>query len=195
LPPPFHITQEVCVMKENYGTLLWYGLVRLQKLLMIISGVATIALVFVPMVLREIGIPFVGYEEFLLTIAFWMYMMGSSYGSYEKSQISADILSQFLTGWKKVILLLVNRIGTFILGVIFTYWGFVLIQWTLSTGATTSTYKIPIVIGQSSIFFSLLLTSFYNFVYMIEDIKKSIAIYREHKMQKVETKEAASWKS
>ncbi len=173
-------------MKENYGTLLWYGLVRLQKFLMIISGIATIALVFVPMVLREIGIPFPGYEEFLLTVAFWMYMMGSSYGSYEKSQISADILSQFLKGRKKEILTHINSIGTFILGAIFTYWGFVLIQWTLATGATTSIYKIPIVIGQSSIFVSLLLSSFYNFVYMIQNIRKSVKEPYDQRMQNAE---------
>jgi TRAP-type C4-dicarboxylate transport system permease small subunit len=138
---------------------------------MIITGVATVLLVFVPLVLREIGIPFVAYEEFLLIFAFWMYMMGSSYGSYEKSQITADILSQFLKGKPKTALLLINRVGTFILCAIFTYWGLVLVQWTHSTGALTSVYKIPVILGQVSIFISLFLSSIYNFVYMVEDIK------------------------
>lgn len=158
----------------NIGAFLWNTLIKLQKFVMIITGAATVFLVFVPLILREIGIPFVAYEEFLLIFAFWMYMMGSSYGSYEKSQIAADIMSQFLKGKAKTALLLINRVGTFILCAIFTYWGLVLVQWTHSTGALTSVYKIPVIFGQVSIFISLFLSSIYNFVYMVEDIKNSI---------------------
>ena len=161
-------------MNITFGTVLWNALIKVQKIVMIITGIATILLVFVPLILRETGIPFPAYEEFLLIFAFWMYMMGSSYGSYERSQISADILSQFLKGKPKTVLLIIKQVGTFILGAIFTYWGFVLVQWTHSTGALTSVYKIPIIFGQISIFISLLLSSIYNFVYMVEEIRNII---------------------
>jgi len=166
-------------MIKKIGAVSWKTLIKIQRLMMIITGIATVLFVFGPMVLREFGIPFPAYEEFLLIFAFWMYMMGSSYGSYEKSQITADIMSQVLKGKARSTLILAARISAFVLGVIFTYWALILIQWSLSTGAATSIYKIPVVLGHASIFVGLILSSFYNFVYMVEDIikfKKGIAL-------------------
>jgi len=159
-------------MKANYGLLVWDGLIKIQKALMIFTGIATICLVFLPMIFRIVNIPFVGYEEILLTVAFWMYMLGSSHGSYEKSQITADILGQFLSGRKKDIYSAISSVCTFILGAVFTYWGYVLVHWSASTWSTSSTFHIPYVVGQSSILVSLILSSIYNFVYMIKDIKQ-----------------------
>ena len=156
---------------KKIGYALWKTLLYTQRVLMIIAVTGTTLLVFVPMVTRELGRPFAGYEEYLLLFAFWMYMMGSSHGSYEKSQITADLLSRVLKGKPRLILNLSATIVTFVLGVIFMYWALTLVQWSLMTGAVTSIHKIPIVWGQFSIFAGLLISSIYNFVYMIRDIK------------------------
>ena len=159
---------------KKIGLSIWNWLIRVQRILMIITATATVMFVFVPLILRELGGGVPAYEEFLITFAFWMYMLGSSHGSFEKSHITADIMSRILKGKPKYRLQLVASILTFILGIALAYWAFVLIQWSLGTGAKSSVYGIPIVIGQSSIFVGLILSSFYNLYYMIRDIRDNI---------------------
>ena len=162
-------------MIKKIGLILWDVLVKAQRVVMIVTGIATILLVFVPIVLRQIGVPFTGYEEFLLPIAFWMYMMGSSHGSYERTQITADLLLRVLKGRPQLGLRAVTSVLTFLLGVVFTYWAWVLVQWSLTTGSLSSLYKIPIVWGQSSILVGLIISCLYNFVYMIKDCRDMFA--------------------
>jgi TRAP-type C4-dicarboxylate transport system permease small subunit len=159
---------------KKIGIILWKTLLYSQRVLMIIAVVGTTLLVFVPLVSRELGRPFAGYEEYLLLFSFWMYMMGSSHGSYEKSQITADLMSRVLKGRPRTILNLSATILTFVLGVIFMYWALTLVQWSLMTGAVSSIHKIPIVWGQFSIFAGLLISSIYNFVYMIRDVREAV---------------------
>ena len=156
---------------KRFGLLFWDWLVKLQRFFMIVTAIAVVFLVFGPLVMREIGIPFPGYEEFLLTFAFWMYMLGSSHGSFEKSQITADIMSRLLKGRKRQIQQVVASVLTFILGIILTYWALSLVLWSAHTGASSSVYKIPIVVGQASILVGLVISSFYHIVYMIKDIQ------------------------
>jgi len=158
-------------MVKKIGFILWNVLIKLQRIFMVITAIATVFLVFGPFALRQMGIPFIAYEEFLLPIAFWMYMLGCSHGSYEKSQITADIMSRILKGKPKMILQVLASITTFILGVLLAYWAWALVQWSLYTGATSSIYKIPIVWGQASILVGLGISSIYNFVYMIKDLR------------------------
>jgi hypothetical protein len=54
--------------------------------------------------------------------------------------------------------------------VIFAYWALTLVQWGLFTGANSTFFSIPVVWGQMSILVGLILTSMYNFVYLIQDI-------------------------
>ena len=163
-------------MIKKIGNGAWIGLVKLQRIFMVITAIATILLVAVNIVLRELALrsgivlPFFAYEEILVPVAFWMYMLGSSHGSFEKSQITADIMSKVLKGRPKAYLQLAASILTFILGVIFAYWALTLVQWGFFTGANSTFFSIPVVWGQMSILVGLILTSMYNFVYMIQDI-------------------------
>jgi len=159
---------------KKIGMILWKSLLYTQRVVMIVAGSVTALIVFGQLVLREVGRPFAGYEEYLLLFAFWMYMMGSSHGSYEKSQITADILNRILKGRAKAILQVVASILTFVLCLIFAYWAFTLVQWSLSTKAVSSIHGIPVVWGQASIFVGLVVSSVYNFVYMIRDVMEAL---------------------
>ena len=156
---------------KKIGEILWDLLLKLQRVFMVITAIAVVLLVFVPLLLRELGTSFPGYEEFLLPVAFWMYMLGAAHGSYEKSHIRADILGRLLTGKAQTAVEVATSILAFLLGAVFTYWAWVLVQWGLFTGATSSIYKIPIVWGQASILVGLVISTIYNFVYMIKDLR------------------------
>ena len=156
-------------MVKKLGKGAWIGLVILQRFFMILTAIVTVFLIFSNIVLREFGI-FFAYEEILLPVAFWMYMLGSSHGSFEKSQITADIMSKVLKGRPKELLHVTASVLNFALGVVFAYWALTLVQWGFFTGANSTIFSIPIVWGQMSILVGLIISGIYNFVYMVQDI-------------------------
>lgn len=141
----------------------WVIIVLLLALTFIIGGAC---------LLRTINISFVGFEELATLAAFWLYMVGTAYGSREKSQITADILEVLLPESKgKEVMMLLKWILTFILSCVFAYWAFTLVMWTLQTGAKTTVYKIPNTLIQSSILVGTGLSAIYNLMYLIREIK------------------------
>ena len=158
-------------MKNRENNILWKGLVTAQRVIIMVSLAAVTLIISGACILRIFGINFVGFEELATVAVFWLYMIGSSHGSYEQSQITADIMEVLLPeSLGKNIMRLVKWVALFILGCIFAYWAFGLVMWSLQTNARSSYFRIPIVTGQIAILIGLIISSFYNLVYMIDEI-------------------------
>jgi len=160
----------------------WKVVVTIQEWLLMILGVGVVMIVASTAILASIfDINFPGNEELLIIVVFYLYMIGCSYGAYEKSHITAEIIDVMI---KEGIVLdtirLVRWILTFILGIVFMAWAFSLVQWSLENELKTLVYRIPIAFGQFSILLGLFLTNIYNFVHMYDEIKGYIA-KRKHK--------------
>lgn len=106
------------------------------------------------------------YEEWLLPISFWLYFLASSVGSYEDSQIRADILESYFKTpksiwWRKVILLTVENC----ISIVMLYWGLLLIINDLNSypfWQKTIALKIPFFVPHLGIFVGLFFMSFYG---------------------------------
>ena len=158
-------------MKNRENNVLWKTLVSTQRVVIMVSLAAVTLIISGACILRIFGINFVGFEELATIAVFWLYMIGSSHGSYEKSQITADIMEVMLPeSLGKNIMRLVKWIALFILGCIFAYWAYGLVMWSLQTNARSSYFRIPIVAGQIAILIGLILSCFYNLVYMIDEV-------------------------
>ncbi|MDY3868644.1 MAG: TRAP transporter small permease subunit, partial [Pyramidobacter sp.] len=73
---------------------LWNTLLRLQRIVMLLTICITTLAVFIEVIMRYIfKTPLVGIEELAAYVAFWLYFIGGTYGSYERSHISADMSS------------------------------------------------------------------------------------------------------
>lgn len=153
--------------------MIWKALVIIQKVIMVFTGIVTTLIVSLAMILRYVfDIDLVGYEEILVMVAFWLYMIGSAYGSYEKSQITADIVNMFLKEGKvKSIVSLIKSGLTLGLGLLFNYWAFQFVVWAIEMDTRTPVWRLPTVIGQGSIFVGLSFMTFYNAVYFYDEIK------------------------
>ena len=158
-------------MKNRENNVLWKTLVSTQRVVIMVSLAAVTLIISGACLLRIFGINFVGFEELATIAVFWLYMIGSSYGSYEKSQITADIMEVMLPeSLGKNIMRLVKWIALFILGCIFAYWAYGLVMWSMQTNARSSYFRIPIVAGQIAILIGLIISCFYNLVYMIDEV-------------------------
>ena len=83
-------------MKNRENNILWKSLVTAQRVIIMVSLAAVTLIIAGACILRVFGINFVGFEELATVAVFWLYMIGSSHGSYEQSQITAEPLLNFI---------------------------------------------------------------------------------------------------
>jgi TRAP-type C4-dicarboxylate transport system permease small subunit len=155
-------------------TKFWLFVPKILHWVIIVTASIVTLIVFSETVLRLFKwANFNGYEELLIMVAFWLYMIGCAHGSFEKSQIKADIVEIMLkeSAFKDIIRVL-REVLTVVLSVWFTVWAFNLIIYAISIGSVTSVYRIPMVFGFTSIFVGVGFMTFYNIVYMIGEMKK-----------------------
>lgn len=169
-------------MNTLENTKFWLWLEKLLKFGLIVSGVMVTLIVFAATVTRAISVDFRGYEEFLVAFAFWLYMFGAAYGSFEGSHITADILSLIIKdSILKDVLDILKHTLTFVLGLMFLTWAFELVQWTILMGTKTPNWRIPMTIHQSSMLFGLAVATFYHAVRLYNEIKKIVQKHRNNK--------------
>lgn len=154
-------------------SILWVALEKLMKFGLIVSGIFVTLITFASVIARAFNFNLLGYEEILIIFAFWLYMFGSAYGSYENSHIKADI---FVTSMKEglikdLITILRDSLSVF-LGAIFFLWAIQLAKWNLENGQLTPTWRLPMLISQSSLLFGLGIGTFFNVVYLYNKVKR-----------------------
>lgn len=162
-------------MKKREDHPVWKALIVIQRTAIIIMGAGTSLIVAGACILRWFNINFSGFEELLVMVAFWLYMVGCAYGSFEKSQITADILAVMGKGAFKEIVSLIRTILTAVLCVIFFVWAVRLLSWAIEIDTRTPVYRIPMALGYGSMLFGTGLSAFYHIVYMFDDIRAFFA--------------------
>ena len=162
-------------MERIQNNIIWKVLVSAEKFTVIFTLIATTAIVSLSCLYRYfLESDLVAYTEYLLPTAFWLYMIGGAYGSYEKSHITADILSAYLEeGILSSAIDVIRNLIALILGIIFTVWAFEFASWAVQIGTKSPVWRIPGVIGQSSILVGFSLMSIYNLYYFAESIEKA----------------------
>lgn len=159
-------------MKKREEFLFWKILIKTMRFILIVLGIIVAGIVATSCLGRFVNFNFSGFEELLVIFVFWLYMLGCAYGSYENSQIKADILEVMMKdGIVKDIIRTIKYILTLVLGAIMMIWAFQLVQWSVEQGTMTTVYRLPMTIGHSSMVVGLGLTTFFNVCYCYSDLK------------------------
>ncbi|SEM74282.1 TRAP-type C4-dicarboxylate transport system, small permease component [Mesobacillus persicus] len=157
---------------------IWSALVKFLRFGLIVSNILVTLIAFAAVIARSLDYNLLGYEEILIICAFWLYMLGSAYGSYERSHIKADIIVIMMKeGLLKDILSLVRDTLSVFLGIVFFLWAIQLFQWNLINDQATPVWRIPVIVGQSSLLFGLGVGSFFHLVYLYDGIKRFYLIW------------------
>jgi TRAP-type C4-dicarboxylate transport system permease small subunit len=153
-------------------TAFWKWLLVAQKILIMVTIFAAMAILVAETIGRPLGFNFKGYEEVLVLVIFWCYMIGCGYGSGEESQITADILGVIMKrGLPKNIVMIARYTLTLALGIVMFIWTIQLAQWAIERNTLTTVYRLPSVIGYISMPVGLGISTFYNAVYFIREIR------------------------
>lgn len=154
------------------------GLARLvRKMVAVKLAIGAVATIALPITFTMVVIfryflhaDLFAYEEWLLPIAFWLYFLGSSVGSYQDGQIRADILETYLKTpkikwWRRLV---VGVIETTILAVL-VFWAGLTIMHDLSAypfWQTTIALNIPYFIPHLAIFVGFAFMAFYSALHL-----------------------------
>jgi TRAP-type C4-dicarboxylate transport system permease small subunit len=150
----------------------WKALAKFLRFGLIVSSVLVTVITFAAVITRALNINFLSYEEILIICAFWLYMLGTAYGSFEDSHIKADVIVIMMPeGRTKSLIALLRNTLSLVLGIIFFLWALQLFQWTIIMENKTPVWRIPMTVSQSSLLFGLTVASFYHAVYLYDEIK------------------------
>lgn len=128
------------------------------------------------------------YEEWLLPLCFWMFFLGSAIGTYEDTQIKADILESWITNrtimwWRKVLLTTIELIITIFL----VYWAVLMMIDEISAypqWQATIALRIPFAVPRFGIFLGLAFMAFYSALHLYVLLKLGIQGFTEISVQR-----------
>jgi len=113
-----------------------------------------------------------GLDEITGHTAVWLYMMGAAYGSFERTQIKAEMAHLVVKNER--ILYLIRAFATLIAVVVAGYmvsWSYEYIQWSLKKNEMTPTLRLPTVIFQVSILIGAILMVYFFIREMIDYLR------------------------
>jgi len=138
-------------------------LVKLQKIFLFYLFSLLVLAMFLELIVRFFFKQSIfGLSDFIGFSSVWLYAIGASFASYERSHIKAEFINVFVKS---------NRIRNFarclsavisaLMSAVFTKWSFDLCVYSVSIGEVTQAYPVPKVIFQSSFFFGGILMVIY----------------------------------
>ncbi len=134
---------------------------------MIIAGGCIMALTFLFVVIFRYGFNanLFAYEEWLMTISFWMFFMASAVAASQKAHLNADVLGFLikdpkLIWWREVIVETIEVVVVLLV----TYWAWLMIAEEIASyplWQTTNALKIPFFVPRMGIFLGFVFISIF----------------------------------
>ncbi|MBA1234444.1 TRAP transporter small permease [Stutzerimonas nitrititolerans] len=151
---------------------LWQMKLALQRLLVVLSGLAITILIFVQVASRYVfHTAIFGIEEIACYVAVWLYFLGAAVGAEQRGHMSASLVELVLNGEtaQRVIKLLVCVLSVVLSGWM-TMWSWGLAKWSLQLGMMSTEINVPVGYAQLAMPVGLALMTLYFFAELIEMI-------------------------
>ncbi len=153
-------------------TRLWKIMETIQKSIMVLASLTILTLVIVQVTLRYVFVkPLMGVEELATMAGFWLYFMGASWGTANRTHIKADLVNALVKdprklAWIKTAVALLS-VG---LSIFMAYWGWHYVLWGITKWQRSFTLMIPMIYSQVSIFICAVLMVFYFGVEFVDHL-------------------------
>lgn len=152
------------------------GIIRFMNW-MIIAGGCIMALTFLFVVIFRYGFDanLFAYEEWLMTIAFWMFFIAGAVAAYRQDHLSADVIGYMIHNPRTIFVreLFVYSIEVVIV-LLVTYWGWLMIAEEINAyplWQTTNALKIPFIVPRLGIFIGFVFISIFSILHLYVLIK------------------------
>ena len=152
------------------------GMVAAKGAFLIVSClIMAVTFVFVVALRYGLNADLFAYEEWLLIICFWLYFIGGAVGTYEKSHVSADILSYVIKGPRlsKMRHIFVNLVEI-VVCVAVIYWAILMLADEIDAyprWQTTIALQIPFIVPRLAILVGFVFMTIYSVLHLYVLIK------------------------
>jgi len=103
-----------------------------------------------------------GLSDFIGFSSVWLYAIGASYASYERSHIKAEFINVIVKSDRvRHLFRFVSAVVSTLMSIVFAKWSWDLCVYSVSIGEVTQAYPVPKVIFQSSFFVGAVLMAIY----------------------------------
>jgi len=105
----------------------------------------------------------------VLFVAFWMYMIGATRSTRNKTMIVADVINILCKNERVTdVISMIEKVLTLALNLLFFSWAFRYILFSMRLGAVTSVLKIPFYIVHWSVVVGLGMMMIYNMIHLVD---------------------------
>jgi TRAP-type C4-dicarboxylate transport system permease small subunit len=153
------------------------GFIRFQEKIlrfMLFALLMAISLmVFAQVLLRYVfKAPLMGIEEMLMFPTVWLYFLGGTYASLERSQIVARVLEVFVKNEKTVFFIrAVASVISLVVLIWLTTWGWDFIKYSIRMSRVSGTLYIPLIYAEISVIIGLVMMTFYTVLEIFYNFK------------------------
>jgi len=181
------------------GRLIWVVLLKVQRIVMLLTICISSGAIMAEVLMRYIfKTSLIGIEELAAYIAFWLYFIGSAYGTYERSHIKAELTHMLIKNQRHYA---ISRATTSFISVVLSGYAVVLAwrysEWGIrrmeQSSATFLGSTYPVVYFQFSLLIGFTLMCFYflvEFIQWLTPILKNKPVPQEMMSARKETE---SW--
>ena len=136
-----------------------FGLAAIQRwFLFFLMALLTGAMLAEVITRYFFGTSLFGLEQFIGYTAVWVYLIGSSYGSYERSHIKAEFIGVFVKSKRMLnIARSVSAAVSTFMSCVFAKWSYDFCIESIRMHETTPTQSVPMIYFQSSLFIGAIL--------------------------------------
>jgi TRAP-type C4-dicarboxylate transport system permease small subunit len=146
------------IVKKIERTILLFEKIVMIAVGLLLPGMITLG-VFFRYVLKT---DLYAIEEIEVFLAIWFYFMGTTYASYNKTQITADILQVMVKSFTiRKYLAIITSALTSIICIVFSYWCTDMMTYAFAKSPTTAVWKIPLIAQYLAVYLGLILMSLY----------------------------------
>ena len=155
-------------LKAIYGVI-----ISIQRFICYFCAIGLPVLVVVQVLLRYVfKAPLMGIEELLSFPIIWLYMLGGSMASEQRNHIECGILTLYIKKEKTMkIFKCCKALFSVIVGIWLARWGFWMFTYSLNLWKVSDMLKIPMFIGESSLFIGFVLMVFFTILELIDYIR------------------------
>lgn len=158
----------------------WKVLSRFQLIVMLTTSIIMLTILGIVVFMRySVRKDFFGYDELLLVDSFWMYFIGASYAMSTETHVKADIFAAFCGPYLQALMKVLAGIFQIVMQLLFDVLALNMIWRSFTTMPTTSSWSIPFLFPQFSLFLGFIIITFYLFVFLWRDINNFNALRKE----------------
>lgn len=160
----------------------WNFLVNMQEWIMFLTSLSLAIMVTIAVCLRYIfKLDLYGIEEIEILVAMWLYFIGASYGSYTRSQISADVVEALVPESKiKQYMRCIRSLLAVVLYAGLLYLAVDLLMFNVASNFKTAIWKIPTYFTSAGILLGCSLMTLYGLVEMKEIFHETFFLKKDN---------------